>query len=268
MIEVCPNTISMSEADFMTDIDKLMIKNHEQDLPEILKDFGKVLNSAVKIQCKDFQKSKVENIILKPRSQSISLAKLMKDFCPQVKHVYMWRSFNPFFKSILSMGDSMPDFLFKFMVKPMFSEMLRYGILPDDYKNPELQLKIETILRKSGKFEIFALMTALQFLSYLKQRQDVNFHVVKYDDLMANPESEFRQLAHFGGLQMTNIAKHLQAMEQDSQAKNEALNREKLKKFKRSSLTPKEIQILDQIYTKFNLPQINDFDNVFKLFTK
>ena len=110
-------------------------------------------------------------------------------------------------------------------------------------------------------------MTALQFLSYLKQRQNINFHVVKYDDLIANPENEFRQLAQFCGLPMTNITKHLQAMEQDSQAKNEALSREKLKKFKRT-LTDEEIQILDQIYAKFNLPQINDFDNVFKLFTK
>ena len=115
MMETCPNTISMSEADFMTDIDQLVVKSQENELPHVLKDLGQVLNSAVKIQCKDFKDRKVENIILKPRSQSILLAKTMKDTCPQVKHVYMWRSFMPHFKSILSMGDSMPDFMFKYV---------------------------------------------------------------------------------------------------------------------------------------------------------
>lgn len=267
MMEACPNTISMSEADFMTDIDQLVIKSQEHDLPSELKDFGKVLNSAVKIQCKDFKQRKVENIILKPRSQSILLAKTMNDACPQVKHVYMWRSFMPFFKSILSMGDSMPDFMFKFVVKPMFSDRLRYGILLEELKNPELQLKIENVLRKAGKFEIFALMSALQFLSYLKQRRFVNFHVVKYDDLIANPESEFRQLANFCDLNIKNMEHNLQAMQQDSQAKNEALSRKTLSKFKRS-LKDEEVKSLRHIFSQMNVPQIDDFDKVFKLFTK
>ena len=149
----------------------------------------------------------------------------------------------------------------------MFSDRLRYGILLEELKNSELQLKIENVLRKAGKFEIFALMSALQFLSYLKQRKFVNFHVVKYDDLIANPESEFRQLANFCDLIIKNMEHNLQAMQQDSQAKNEALSRKTLSKFKRS-LKDEEVKSLRHIFSQMNVPQIDDFDKVFKLFTK
>ena len=95
----------------------------------------------------------------------------------------------------------------------------------------------------------------------------MNFHVVKYDDLIVNPESEFRQLANFCDLNIKNMEHNLQAMQQDSQAKNEALSRKTLSKFKRS-LKDEEVKSLRHIFSLMNVPQIDDFDKVFKLFTK
>ena len=258
MLEACPRTLSMSEADFLSVVDKI---RHNKNLPSSLRPTGKVLKSLLNIQCKDFKEEKFDHIIIKPRSQSIVFASEIFRVFPKIKHVYMWREFEPFFRSIRSLGDSFPDFMFRMTVAKFFQKMLRKSIIPDEFKTKEIDSEIFDLTKNTEKFQIFAILAALQYLSYLKQRTLVPFHVIKYEKLLSNPSQEFFKLAEHCGIQEYDIQKVLETLNQDSQEKSQ-LSQQKLKSLKKD-LADQEIEKILDIFAKLGLPHYKDFDMIF-----
>ncbi len=261
MLEACPGIAAMSEADFLSNIDYWCNQKDPSILPDQLKDIEQVLRSLIKIQCKDFQDKAISHIIMKPRSQSIIFASMMHKIAPQIKHVYMWREFEPHFRSMRSMRESISSWAFKMFVANFFRKMLLKSLLPHEFRTEKLQEFLKQVCANCDNFETHAAMCALQFLSYLKQKTSVPFHVVKYETLLADPVKVFKDLATHIDISDYQMDKVLEAMKEDSQGKSQSLNQEKLKSFKKMMTSEEKAKVLE-IFHHLELPSYEKFDEI------
>ena len=91
-------------------------------------------------------------------------------------------------------------------------------------------------------------------------------HVIKYEDLLANPEKVTADFVTYIMEQYPEddlLDKCLKSMENDSQA-NSAISRKKLAAANKNDKVMENLsQLVEEVFLKFDLPPIDKFDSVF-----
>lgn len=197
-------TLALSEPDALVSLQDLI-----QYKDKMGAEFERTIRSSVRLIFKPV--TDADAIVIKVRLTAMRVIKYVGVVCPEVKHVYMQRS--DLLKTVQSwqtafMSDErgkLLSFLGKYhmlnLVLPHFfnfskesSYVYRQGMKMLNLKNP---------------FETLILAWADSVSAYKTCCQMITFHIIIYEELLANPEKELRKFFDLLGIEPKNLTEAL-----------------------------------------------------------
>ena len=242
IVQMAPKVVSMSETDFITE--------------PLIQKFGfklaaKIIDAYITIQAKNITGSL---IFIKPRSSSIKNAALILKARPDIKHVVMYRDPTANIKSLATLVATLPPTL---LGKSLMDDVT-------------IKLLSETSAHRHETFgnklchldkEIAAaIMYYVEYMTEINLNLKRVSHVLKYEDLIADPEEVVAKTLYFLNLESnSNTLKHcLRVIGKDAlsnKAKMQPLN---------PTVSTDVKAIVNVVLKIFNLPRVNDLDCMFQ----
>lgn len=272
MMEGVPNTIALSEPDFITNVDlrlfsvRSRFRVTQANYPEFIQNNpDKLLEAGIRVQCKPIKFRQVDHMILKTRNVSASLAANVARVCPYVRHIFMYRAPRKNFTSYMSMVGAFPSILNNLFMPDVVEVMMNVASPIHTNFDDVIELLIKDVRRDYNHLRCWAEVWCMLILCYLEYTNKglVNFFPIDYDELIRAPEKNLRALLGHCHMPTENLEKCLRALSRDSQ-KGCNLSQDNLRSRKRDFTDKQEI-MLNEVMRKFNFPDIDSWIDVFHL---
>ncbi|TRY62516.1 hypothetical protein TCAL_14340 [Tigriopus californicus] len=264
MMDGIPNTLSMSEPDFIT-----LLANGKKPSPKSLvrsrSDSDELLRALIYVQCKDLTKTKVDNYVVKLRPSIVAIAHRIARVCPEIKHIFAYRSPEKTVASFINTVKLFPTWVFRLVFKKYVWKVYE-SIKPDD---PELdKFFVKMIENSMQKYDHVRCWTEIVLTFYLfcktyQEKKLVDFQPVAYEELLAQPEMEIMKILRHCSIQTTCMNDLLLPLQNDSQ-KGSPLSRDNVRKVKAPDFTDAQILTIERTLAHFGFPQLTEFRHFFE----
>lgn len=264
MMDQIPNTLSMSEPDFIT-----LLENGENPKAKSLvrsrSDSDALLQALIYVQCKALNQTKVDNYVIKLRPSIVAIAHRIARVCPEIKHIFAYRSPEKTVASFINSVNLFPTWVYRLVFKKYVWKVYA-SIKPDE---PDLdQFFIEMIQNSMQNYDHVRCWTEIVLSFYLfcktyKDKGIVDFLPVAYEELLVEPEMQINKILKHCSIQTSNLKNLLLPLQNDSQA-GSLLSRNNMRRVKAPDFTDAQIATIEITLAHFGFPKLSEFRHFFE----
>lgn len=262
MFEELPYTLTLSEPDFLTVMNPF--EGHPHSSEALVQHVEQALKGAIHFMCKDLKANRVDNIVIKLRPVTVAITHKITKVCPEVRHVFLYRSPIGTVASYVTMVQSFPRILYEKLFWPRgFSKMYLCLIPEGSDKQSMLTDMHQKSLTHYDHVRCWTELVLAHILPCKEYRAKglVNIYPVTYENLIHEPQETMSKLithCHIDPFQARLCAR---ALEQDSQ-RGTSISQTTLAKSRKVDFTPIELEIMEGIMAAFDFPKLAQWNNI------
>ncbi|TRY63314.1 hypothetical protein TCAL_14338 [Tigriopus californicus] len=263
MFEELPYTLTLSEPDFLTTM--IPFQGHPHSSEALVQNMDQALKGAIHLMCKDLKSRRVDNIVIKLRPVTVAITHQITQVCPQVRHVFLYRSPIRTVASYVTMVQSFSPLLYQKLFWPRGFSKMYFCLVPE---GSDKQNMLADMHQKSlTHYDHVRCWTELVLAHILPCKEYrakgwVDIYPITYENLTQEPHETMEKLlthCHIDPIQASHCAR---ALEKDSQ-RGTSISQSTLAKSRKVHFSPAELEMMEGLMAAFDFPELEHWEDIF-----